>query len=100
MKRIVFTVLCLAFGIYAGLAAAADPALVKARQKFFGIENVDAATGAVKKDKVIVSWLSNTSYAVSVLGRVIITDSYVTRLEVTPGRVPFVVQDLVDLKPE
>ena len=34
--------------------AAADPALVKARQKFFGIENVDVNTGAVKKDKVIV----------------------------------------------
>src|SRR5262245_35606994 len=100
MKRIVFTVLCLAFGIHAGIAAAADPALVKARQKVCGIENVDAKTGGVKKDKVIVSWASNTPYVVSVLGRVIITDSFVTRLEVTPGRVPFVIQDLVDLKPE
>ena len=27
-------------------------------------------------------------------------DSYVTRLELTPGRTPFVIQDMVDLKPE
>jgi L-ascorbate metabolism protein UlaG (beta-lactamase superfamily) len=84
------------------VSAAADAAtpLVTARQKIFGIENVDANTGAVKKDRVIFSWLTNTSYAVSVLGRVIMLDSYVTRLELTPGRTPFVIQDLVDLKPE
>ena len=82
------------------LSAAADPALVAARQKVFGIENVDANTGAVKKDKVIFSWLTNTTYAVSVLGRVIMLDSYVTRLELTPGRTPFVIQDMVNLKPE
>jgi hypothetical protein len=82
------------------LAAAADPALIAARQKVFGIENVDANTGAVKKDRVIFSWLTNTTYAASVLGRVIMLDSYVTRLELTPGRVPFVIQDLVNLKPE
>ena len=33
----------------------ADEALVKARQKYLGIENVDAS-GNVKGDKVIVSW--------------------------------------------
>lgn len=80
--------------------AFADPALIAARQKIFGLENVDANTGAVKKDKVIFSWLTNTTYAVSVLGRVIMLDSYVTRLELTPGRTPFVIQDMVDLKPE
>ncbi|HWZ73537.1 MAG TPA: MBL fold metallo-hydrolase [Casimicrobiaceae bacterium] len=82
------------------LAAAADPAMVAARQKIFGIENVDANTGAVRKDKVIFSWLTNTTYAASVLGRVIMLDSYVTRLELTRGRTPFLIQDLVDLKPE
>jgi hypothetical protein len=74
--------------------------LVSARQKVFGVENVDANTGAVKKDRVIFSWLTNTTYAVSVLGRVIMLDSYVTRLELAPGRTPFVIQDLVDVKPE
>lgn len=75
-------------------------AQIAARQKFFGIENVNAATGAVKSDKVIFSWATNTTYAVSILGRVVLMDSYVTRLEVEPGRTPFVIQDLVDLKPE
>src|SRR5262245_20494921 len=57
------------------------PAQIAARQKFFGIENVNASTGAVKSDKVILSWATNTTFAVSVLGRVILLDSYVTRLE-------------------
>jgi hypothetical protein len=38
----------------------ANEALVKARQKFFGIENVDV-NGNVKGDKVIASWASNTA---------------------------------------
>jgi hypothetical protein len=83
-----------------GAALGADAALIKARQKVFNVENVDAATGNVKKDRVIVSWMTNTTYAVSVLGRVILLDAYVTRLEVKPGRTPFVIQDMVDLKPE
>src|SRR5437899_1119689 len=82
------------------LSATADSDLIAARQKIFGIENVDANTGAVKKDKVIFSWLTNTTYAASVLGRVIMLDSYVTRLELTPGRTPFVIQDVLDVKPE
>src|SRR5256885_15195586 len=36
-----------------------DPALLKARQFFFGAENVNAK-GEVDKDKVIFSWLTNT----------------------------------------
>src|SRR5467141_1278681 len=58
----------------------ADPALVAARQKFLGIENVDEK-GRVAKDKVIFSWATNTTYVTSVLGRVILLDSYVSRPE-------------------
>src|SRR4051812_31005985 len=79
-------------------AARLTPTQIAARQKFFGIENVNAATGAVKSDKVIFSWATNTTYAVSILGRVVLLDSYVTRLEIAPGRTNFVIQDLVDLK--
>jgi hypothetical protein len=88
--------------VTAGSARAqnADPALVAARQKIFGIDNVDAKNGNVRNDKVIFSWITNASFAASVLGRVILLDTYVTRLETTPGRTPFVIQDLVDLKPE
>jgi len=77
-----------------------DAELIAARQKFFGVENVDAITGAVSKDKVILSWLTNTTYAVSVRGRIVLLDTFATRLEVSPGRTNFVIKDIVDLKPE
>ncbi len=75
-------------------------ATIAARQKIFGPENVDARSGEVRRDKVIFSWITNASFAASVKGRVVLLDTFVTRLEVTPGRTPFVIQDLVDLKPE
>jgi hypothetical protein len=78
----------------------ATAALMSARQKFFGVDNVDARDGRVRNDRVIFSWATNTTYAVSVRGRVILLDSFVTRLEVTAGRTPIVIQDLVDLAPE
>jgi len=81
-------------------AAAADPAMIAARQKIFGFENVDPKTGDVDKDKVVFSWLGHISGAVSIGGRIIMLDTYVPRLEVTPGRTPFVIKDLVDLKAE
>jgi glyoxylase-like metal-dependent hydrolase (beta-lactamase superfamily II) len=74
-------------------------ALVRARQKFFGIENVNAETGQVRSDRVIFSWVTNTTYAVSLQGRVFLLDSYVNRLEINPGRTPLVIQDLLDLRP-
>jgi len=77
-----------------------DPALVAARQKVFGVENVDARSGNVRPDRVVFSWITNASFAASVRGRVVLLDTFVTRLEVAPGRTPFVIQDLVDLKPE
>src|SRR5688500_16951895 len=58
----------------------ADPRLVAARVKFFGAENVDGR-GRVKKDKVIFSWATNTTYVVSVQGRVMLLDSYINHAE-------------------
>lgn len=86
--------------IAASSAMAQDAAMIAARQKIFGLENVDATTGALKKDKVIFSWLGHNTGAVSLLGRVIMMDAYIARLEVTPGRTPFVIKDIVDMKPE
>ena len=82
----------------------ANPALQQARQKLFGIENVDRR-GRVKKDKVIVSWATNTTYVVSVRGRVILLDSYINtpQLPTAPidrRRVQFLPQDFVAAKPE
>jgi L-ascorbate metabolism protein UlaG (beta-lactamase superfamily) len=82
-----------------------DPAMVAARRQFFGVENVDDR-GRVKKDKVIFSWLTNTTYAVSVKGRIILLDSYINRPELAPAsgldrrRTPFNPTDLVKLNPE
>jgi hypothetical protein len=75
-------------------------ATIAARQKVFGPENVDARTGEVDRSRVIFSWITNASFAVSVKGRVVLLDTFVTRLETTPGRTPLVIQDLVDLMPE
>ena len=75
-------------------------ATVAARQKIFGLENVDANSGAVREDRVVFSWLTNATFAAAVKGRVVLLDTFVTRLEVQPGRTPFVIQDLVDLDPE
>ena len=50
--------------------------------------------------KVVVSWITNASYAASVKGRIVLLDSYVDRAETVPGRTPFVVEDFLSLRPE
>ncbi len=80
--------------------ATLDDSAVQARVKIFGSENVDPVTGATPRDKVIFSWLSNSTFAASIEGRVVLLDSFVTRLEVEPGRTPVVIGDMVGLRPE
>lgn len=75
------------------------PETIAARRLIFGNENVDPATGLLPRDRVIVSWITNSSFALAVAGRVVLLDTFVTRLEVTPGRTPFVIKDLVDVTP-
>jgi hypothetical protein len=79
---------------------AANAAVVKARQFFFGAENVDAKSGAVDKDKVIFTWLTNATLAASIKGHIVMLDTFIHRAEAAPGRTPFVVEDLLPLKPE
>jgi len=106
MRRLIFAMaaasLLLSSLAEPGLAKNSQPsaALIAARQKVFGLENVDPKTGTVREDQVIVSWLTNASFAVAAKGHVLLLDTYVTRLEVTPGRTPFIIQDLVDLNPD
>jgi len=83
-----------------GAGKSKDAALIAARQKFFGSENVNDKTGKVREDRVAFSWLTNATFAAAMKGHVVLLDSFVTRLEVMPGRTPFVIQDLVDLRPE
>jgi hypothetical protein len=79
---------------------ALSAAEIQARLKIFGFENVDARTGKVRKDKVVMSWLNHTTMATAVEGRVFLMDTYVARLETKAGRTPFVVQDIANLRPE
>src|SRR5688500_12825316 len=81
-------------------ALADTAATVAARSHFFGEDNVDQTTGAVDKEKVILSYFSVQSFAVAARGRVFLLDSYIYRLSDTPGYVPTTVQELVDLQPE
>jgi hypothetical protein len=55
-------------------------AVIAARQKIFGLENVDTRNGDVREDRVIFSWLTNASFAAAVKGHVLLLDTYVTRL--------------------
>lgn len=104
MRRVVVAVIavvCLAGALTEqAYAKSVSPATIAARQKFFGTQNVDATSGKVDGNKVIFSWLTNASFAAAMSGHVALLDSFVTRLETTPGRTPFVIQDLVDLQPE
>jgi hypothetical protein len=83
---------------YAAPPTSAD--LIRARTLFFGAENVDQQSGQVDNQKVIFSWITNASYAVSFKGRIVLLDTYIHRAETAPGRTPFVVADLVSLQPE
>jgi hypothetical protein len=85
----------------------ASEATIAARQKFFGAENVDPRSGRVAPDKVIFSWFTNASIAVSIKGRIVLLDTYLNRLEIAPApgqpdlrRTPISVQELIDLHPE
>lgn len=79
-------------------------ATIKARQHMFGIENVNAANGSVRADRLIVSWLTTTTFAVAANGKVFLMDAYINEdVVVTPParkRTPTGLQELVDLKPE
>src|ERR1700741_4935497 len=70
-----------------------DEAMIAARIKIFGAENVDARTGAVQRDKVVMSGLTHTTMAISIDGEVVLADTFIARLETKPGRTPFVIQD-------
>src|SRR3954454_1123188 len=68
---------CAAVLASGGSAAAAPSPTVAARQHFFGAENVDPATGAVRDDRVILSWFGVSSMAMAIKGHVVLLDAYV-----------------------
>ena len=101
MKNILtFIVITIATCYSASLHAVETEDMIAARQWIFGAENVDPATGELPAGKVLFSWLSASTFAASVEGRVFMLDSFITRLEVERGRTPLVLSDLVHLNPE
>lgn len=80
-------------------ATAASP-LVKARQHFFGAANVDPKTGAVRADRVILSWASVATLVASIRGHVVLLDTYLHKREDEPNYVPTTLDELVALDPE
>ena len=87
-----------------GLASAET---IAARARFFGEENVDLRNGDVRHDRVIFSWITNASLAVSISGRIVLLDTYINRPELPPAsgapdlrRSPISIQELVALAPE
>ena len=104
MKRLAATlVLLMGVAVVPPLpASAGDPDLeqmVAARQRFFGKANVDARTGAVRKDRVIMSWFSVASYAASFNGHVVLVDAWVARGSHS-GYVPTTPKEVAALDPE
>src|SRR4051812_44767530 len=88
-----------------GTANAASPT-VKARQHFFGAENVDPATGAVRGDRVILSWFGVSSLALAIKGHVVLLDAYINNANsATPTQpsdryVDTSYRELADLRPQ
>src|SRR4051812_14678030 len=97
---------CAAVLASGGSAAAATSPTVAARQHFFGTENVDPATGAVRDDRVILSWFGISSLAVAMKGHVLLLDAYINNANsATPTNpsdryVDTSYHELADLRPE
>jgi hypothetical protein len=82
------------------VAASADDAqTIALRQKYFGAANVDPATGAVRRDKVIMSWFGVTNFAMAIRGHVVLLDAWVPR-GAHSGYVPSSPAELAALRPE
>jgi hypothetical protein len=82
-------------------------ATIAARQKFLGFMNVDSRTGAVRSDRVILSWIGVSSFVAAFKGHVVILDAYVGRAGGLVGApwpgiayVGATIEELAAVKPE
>jgi hypothetical protein len=83
----------------AAQAAALPDSTIKAREHFFGAENV-SADGALPRGRVILSWFSVASYAAAIDGHVVLLDAYIHKGEDRPNYVPTTYDELAELRPE
>lgn len=81
------------------VARAASPAdTIAARQRYFGRRNVDPRTGAVRRDRLILSWVGVTNFAMAIGGHVVLLDAWVPR-GASSGYVPSSPEELAALDP-
>lgn len=80
-------------------AAPALADLIAARVHYFGAENVNTQTGEVRKDLLIMSWATNTTYAAAINGKVVLLDASLLRREEAPGRTPTTLSEMARLMP-
>ncbi|MGH2830968.1 MAG: MBL fold metallo-hydrolase [Actinomycetota bacterium] len=85
-------------GLLGAYPAPADEG-VALRQRYFGYENVDSVTGAVRPDRVILSWFGVTNFAAAINGHVVLLDAWVPHGEYS-GYVPSTPLELAKLRPE
>lgn len=71
---------------------------IRTRQRFFGTRVVHPRTGALRRDRLVVSWLGCTTYAVAFGGRVLLLDAWLPR-GAHQGRVPTSVAEIAALAP-
>ena len=81
-----------------GVTAAQRRQAATIRAKYFGSENVDPRTGAVDCRRFFVSWLNNSSLAVSMNGHVVLFDAFFPTHH--PGYIPTDAWEMGDIQPE
>jgi L-ascorbate metabolism protein UlaG (beta-lactamase superfamily) len=88
----------------AALPTAPPPAdlekTIAERSRFFGSENVDQRTGALPRDEVHLVWVSVSTFAAALDGRVVLFDAYIHKGEQERAYVPATTADLIALHPE
>lgn len=100
MKKAVIPVLAAALvATLAAVPGRADANMIALRQRYFGAENVDPSNGAVRADRVILSWVGVTNFAAAIGGHVVMLDAWVPRGEYS-GYVPSSPGELAALDPE
>ena len=80
-------------------ARAGKAEMIAARQSIFGRRWVDRRTGAMPRDRVLLSWFGVTNFAMSIRGKVVLLDAWVPRGAHT-GYVPTSPEELAALRPK
>jgi hypothetical protein len=82
------------------LARAADvDTMIALRSRYLGRGNVDQRTGAVRRDRVILSWVGVSNFVMAIRGHVVLLDAWVPR-GAHSGYVPATPADLAGLRPQ